>query len=61
MKFKMEVTGVSTNGDNVTVIAQGRNTTAAQWRNDLAWKIEVPMSMGNALRIGQMLTIEIRP
>lgn len=61
MKITLEVTGLETNGEQLTVRAQGTTDGAAEWRNYDAWKFEVPEHIGRKYRVGQKLRIDVRP
>ena len=63
MKIECEILSVATNGDQLSVRAQGDAKASAAWRAKEVVTFTVPDSMANceAYRVGRLVTVEIKP
>lgn len=59
MKVRLEITGLETHGDSVTVIAQGSLKREAEWRPMHRWQFTVPAYVGNRYRLGQIIRASV--
>lgn len=59
MNVQLEITGLETNGESVTVKAQGYRKCDASWRPLSKWEFSVPDYLGKHYRIGKTINVEV--